>query len=186
MGFFGRQIENSPPGKIVRKTSQAATGGAVMFIAFLALMIFRHGLGTGDGTGDETAAPSTSKNSVDSSMATTEAPPSSGTLLTPDKAVGGLTSDEKRALSSNVLTLLIDEHDYLMQISAEPQPVYRPVQLSRIIELAPQARGDANGIRVLIRRRENARAAAEEKLKLELSHYAVPASAVHMAEDFVP
>ena len=52
--------------------------------------------------------------------------------------------------------------------------------------LAELAEGDTNGIRVRILRRENARASAEEKLKLELQHVGIRTGAVYMPEDFVP
>jgi hypothetical protein len=188
MGLLPKQVENSPPGKIIRKTSRAATGGAALFVAFMAVMLFRHGLGTG-GSGTSGTNPA---DSPQPAVAMGPQSPTGPQSTTPAKDVApkrldpSLTSDEKHAIAGNVLTILIDEHDFLIQIMGGDSPVYRPAELPRVITLAALTQGDANGIRVHIKRRENARASAEEKLKLELAHSRIPSGAIHMAEEFVP
>lgn len=178
------------PGRIVRRTSRAATGGAALLLAFLALMVLRLG---GGGSGD----PDGNGQSGSAGEATAAARPplvstapdgraASRTPATPPPAASLLSADEQQALSGPVLTVLIDEHSYLIQLPSETQPVYRPADLQRVLQLAELTRGDTNGIRVRIVRRENARASAEEQLKLDLSRRGIGSNAVHMSEDFVP
>jgi hypothetical protein len=191
MGIVRRQIENSPPGKIIRKTSRAATGGAILFVAFMALMVFRHGLGGGSSNGIGAGS--------GSGVSVTGASGSSGTEVPKKKPENGVTAaddseslktefteEEKNAVGSGLLTVLIDEHDYLIQIGASKTPLFRKQSLPDIIRLAKSCSGDANGIRVRILRRENARASAEEKLKLELVHAGINEDSLHMTEQFVP
>lgn len=185
MGLFHKHAEDSPPGKIVRSTSRAATGGAAIFIAFLAFMMLRFGTG---GSGGDPATVST--GSSGSPPLASSVPPADGTAaltsLVTDPVKGGLTDDEQTALSGTTLTLLIDERSYLMELPFKESPLYRPVELTRAIELARLAKGDTNGIKVRILRRENARVSAEESLKLELSRKGISADAIHMSEHFVP
>ncbi|MFN8710733.1 MAG: hypothetical protein ACK526_11575 [Planctomyces sp.] len=196
MGFVRRQIENSPPGKIIRKTSRAATGGAILFVAFMALMVFRHGLGGGTGNGIGAGSGngvSVSGASDSSGRAVPKEQPKSGVSALDDSAAINtefteteFTEEEKNAVGSGLLTVLIDEHDYLIQTAASKTPLFRKQTLPDIIRLAKSCSGDANGIRVRILRRENARASAEEKLKLELVHAGITEDSLHMTEQFVP
>ena len=82
--------------------------------------------------------------------------------------------------------MLIDEHTFLVEIPGSPDPIFRPTPLKRILELAPQAKGDANGIRVKILRRENARASSEFELKSELERIGIRSDAMMMPGEFVP
>ena len=191
-----KKLAQNPPGKIVRKTSRAATGGAALFLAFLAFMLLRFGTGTGTGGGTDTKAGSSDpavpgdENSRPA-MVSSQAAPSAASARA-DAAVfrtdvsPSLSADEQKALGGNILTLLIDERSYLMQIPATGDPIYRPVTLERAVELAAFAAGDSNGIKVRILRRENARASAEEKLKLEFSRRGVTDSAVLMPDSLLP
>ncbi|MCA9038056.1 MAG: hypothetical protein KDA91_23185, partial [Planctomycetaceae bacterium] len=153
---------------------------AALFLAFLMYMILKNGTGT--------STPSEGESGTESPPMATVTPPddidpaAENWQAVPD----GLSDDERKALSGRVLTVLIDERSYLLQLPSDSDPVYRPVELARLIQLLPMAKGDANGIRVRILRRENARASAEEKLKLELSHGGAGESSVYMAEQFIP
>ncbi|MEZ6061412.1 MAG: hypothetical protein R3C19_13795 [Planctomycetaceae bacterium] len=85
-----------------------------------------------------------------------------------------------------MLTVLIDEYDYLILIPSESEPVYRKAELSRILQLAKQTKGDSNGIRVRIQRRDNSRASAEHQLTNELQRAGIGNDAIYMASEFVP
>ena len=141
MALFSKKIENSPPGKIVRKTSKAATGGAALFIAFLAVMLFRNGVGTPDAGGK-------TQTNENPAMATNAAPDSRPAPrqqetkpAATDTAATELSEDERKAMSGNVLTVLIDERSYLLQIPTSDQPLYRPVSIERLRTIAPLSRG---------------------------------------------
>lgn len=186
MALFSKKIENSPPGKIVRKTSKAATGGAALFIAFLAVMLFRNGVGNPDAGGK----PSSNNNPAMATNATPDGLPASRQQEAKPAPAGTagteLSDDERKAMSGKVLTVLIDERSYLLQIPTSGQPLYRPVTIERLRAIAPLSRGDENGIRVNILRRENARASAEEQLKLDLARCGISAKNIYMSEDFIP
>lgn len=174
--------------RILKTTTRAASGGVIVIAALLALLFFR-GPGLGQGEGDSET------DGAESAMASTQNPAGSPAAATPTVApaetdpateTGGLTSDEERALSDKILAILIDEHEYRLEVPGDGETLYRPVRLERLLELAQLAEGDSNGIKVRILRRENARASAEEKLKLELEHVGIRTDAVYMPEEFVP
>lgn len=176
-----------PPGTFVRRTSKAGMTGGAVLIGLALFMLFR-GLGPG---GPGTGANSDSSESTGTQISTSTSSPE--TTPTAEKSVaaaetvaGGITDDEEKALAGNVFTVLIDEHSYLMEIPGTPDPIFRPTPLPRILELAPQAKGDTNGIRVRILRRENARASAEFELKSELERIGIRSDAVMMPGEFVP
>lgn len=170
--------------RIIKTTARAASGGVIVIAALLALLFFR-GPGLGKGEGEADSSP----------LATTDPPDSSSTEATHTSLTsapadiddhGGLTPDEEKALSEKILAILIDEHEYRLEIPNDDETIYKTVDLQRLLELAQLAEGDSNGIRVRILRRENARASAEEKLKLELQHVGIRSDAVYMPDEFVP
>lgn len=167
---------------VFKTTARAASGGVIMVGLMLCLLLFR-----GFGTGSPDSATSTSGSPQ---MATTESPKNTETpdpeSTVEDESSGGLTPDEQKALSEKVLAVLIDEHQYLLAIPGESTDVYRPTELERVIELARRTEGDSNGIRVRILRRENARASAEEQLKLDLNRAGITRDCIYMPADFVP
>jgi hypothetical protein len=169
---------NSKRPGVVKSTARAATGGVIVVAALLALMFLRGG---GSGTGDAdspNAAPS---------MVTTESPSDAAEdLARAESDVGGLTPDEQKALSSQVLSILIDEHDYLIGVPDDASTIYHPCDIERLVELAGHAEGDSNGIRVRILQRESARPSAEEKLKLALASAGVDVDALYQQSEFVP
>lgn len=191
----GKPVQNSVPGKVVRGTSKAVTGGAALLLAFLALMLFRLGGGGLSGTGengDGAGGTNGSDGSAPEEKPALVTGVTAGNLRPGDSAVAvdqdsGLTPDERKALSGHVLTVLVDEHNYLIEIpSAEGKPGWLPCELRRVVQLAARASGDSNGMKVRILRRENSRASAEEQLKLDLGREGIHSDAVHMSESFVP
>jgi hypothetical protein len=179
----------SIPGKgLIRRTSRAGIGGGVILIGLALYLLFRgFGLGgpgaAGSGIGSESESGGTAMITKGDSSTTNG---STTALAAPDTVEGGLSDDEKKALSGTTLTVLIDEHDYLLELPGTPDPMFRPTPLERIVELATLAKGDTNGTRVRILRRQSSRASAEEKLKLELDRRGVHADAIVMPSEFVP
>jgi hypothetical protein len=164
--------------RVIKNTARAAAGGIIVVAALLALMFFQ-GAGSGTGEGDS-SNPSLSMVTTESSSDGAEDPTDA------ELADGGLTADEQKALSDQVLSILIDEHDYLMEIPDDDATIYRPAEIERLVELARQAEGDSNGIRVRILQRESARPSAEEKLKLALATAGIDIDALYQQSEFVP
>ncbi|MEO2019773.1 MAG: hypothetical protein ABGZ53_36030 [Fuerstiella sp.] len=164
--------------RVIKSTARAATGGIIVVAALLALMFFR---GAGSGTGEgESSSPLPTMVATESNA--DEAENSSEPML----ADGGLTADEQKALSDQVLSILIDEHDYLMVIPDDSTTIYRPMEMERLVELAQQAEGDSNGIRVRILQRESARPSAEEDLKAALASAGIDVDALYQQSEFIP
>ena len=175
------------PGKVIRGTSRAGIGGGAILIALALFFLFR-GFGPG-GTGATGSGTGSESTPGGSAMITTGANDSSATttsLAAPDRISGGLTEDEKKALSGDTLTVLIDEHDYLIELPGSPDPIFRPTPLKRIVELAALSKGDTNGIRVRILRRQSSRTSAEEQLKLELEKNGIHKDSVVMPSELMP
>jgi len=195
-------VKKSVPGKIVRSTSRAGVWGGALLIGLALFLLFR-GFGpggtgsSGSGSGPEsnggsdpkistsapTSAASSAAPSATSPMATS---PTATSLTAPDPLAGGLTDDEKKALSGDVLTVLIDEHRFLMELPGGPDPIFRPIPLERVVELATLSRGDTNGVKVKILRRETSRASAEFQLKSELERKGIRGDSLVMPTEFVP
>ena len=173
------------PGAVVRKTSKAGMTGGAVLIGLALFMLFR-GFGPG-GAGTGANSDSNENDATQISTSPVSSTPSSeNSVAAPETVTGGLTDDEEKAMSGNIFTVLIDEHTFLVEIPGSPDPIFRPTPLKRILELAPQAKGDANGIRVKILRRENARASAEFELKSELERIGIRSDAIMMPGEFVP
>jgi len=186
-------VKKSVPGKVVRNTSRAGVGGGALLIGLALFLLFR-GFGPG-GTGSSGSGSSPESEGGSNPQITTATPtsaaPSSTTpavtsLTAPDALEGGLTDDEEKALSGNVLTLLIDEHDFLMELPGSPAPIFRPIPLERVLELATLSKGDTNGVKVKILRRETSRASAEFQLKSELERKGIRGDSIMMPSEFVP
>lgn len=170
--------------RILKSTAKAASGGVIVVAALLALFFMKGpGLGSGDDPAESSAMVTTQPSTATESPQPA-ATPSDSPAVTEDD--GGLTEDEKTALSGSILVVLIDEHDFRMALPFENETLYREIEFTRLLELAQAAKGDSNGIRVRILRRENARASAEERLKRELFGVGINTSAIYMPEEFVP
>jgi hypothetical protein len=176
-------MNRKPRGGVIRKAPKAAVGGGALMLAFLLYMLFPFGLGSDSGQGESEGESSSAGDAMVTSRPMTT--PTPGVVNDPSP-LSSFTDDEKRALSDDVLTVLINEHDYLVELPSDSEPVNRPLPLDRILALAELATGDANGIRVRVLRRDSARASAEEKLRLELKRVGVGSSAIHMSESTVP
>ena len=176
------------PGRIIRGTSRAGMGGGAILIALALFLLFR-GFGpggtasSGSGTGEDSSNASSSKASVADAEQKQDHDKS---LTAPDPVIGGLTEDERKALSGNVLTVLIDEHQYMIELPGTQDSIYRPAELSRIVELAALAKGDSNGVRVRILIRQNARASAEKQIQEDLRHAGIHRDAIMITSEFVP
>ncbi len=176
------------PGRIVRGTSRAGMGGGALLIALALFLLFR-GFGpggtgsSGSGTGEGSTSASTAKETTHKDE-TSETNNSS--LAAPDPIIGGLTEDERKALSGNILTVLIDDYQYLIELPGTPVTIYRPAELSRIVKLASLAKGDSNGIKVRVLIRKTARASAEQQLQADLEHSGIHRDAIMMTSEFAP
>lgn len=176
---------NSKRPSVMKSTVKAGAGGAVVIAALLALMFMRGGGGPpGPDSESTSGAPMVT---TDSEPTTTTAPAASDleSESGSDRS-GGLTADEQKALSGKVLSILVDEWSYLMAVPTNSEPIYRPAELSRLVELAQQAAGDTNGIRVRILQRETARISANEDLKMRLEKVGISADAIYLQSEFIP
>ena len=176
------------PGRIVRGTSRAGMGGGAILIGLALFLLFR-GFGpggtgsSGSGTGEGATSTSTAKESAAGHETNAENDPS---LAVPDPIIGGLTEDERKALSGNILTVLIDDYQYMIELPGKPDATFRAAELSRIVELASVAKGDSNGIKVRVLIRQSARQSAEKKLQAELEHSGIHRDAIMLTSEFIP
>jgi hypothetical protein len=169
--------------------------GAGAILIGLALFLLFRGPGpggtgqSGSGTGPEdTSAGKTLVTTASPADAPVDAPAetTARSVVAPETVAGGLTDDEQKALSGDVLTVLIDERAFLIEIPSDSETVFRPTDLDRAVELAAMAKGDTNGIKVRILRRESSRASAEFQLKSELQRHGIGGDAIIMPGEFVP
>lgn len=165
--------------------------GAGAILIGLALFLLFRGPGPG-GTGQSGSGTGPEETSTGKTMVTTASPSetpaetTSKSVVAPDAVVGGLTDDEQKALSGDVLTVLIDEREFLIEIPSDAEAVFRPTEFDRVVKLAAMAKGDTNGIKVRILRRESSRASAEFQLKSELERHGIESDAIMMPGEFVP
>ena len=186
---MSKQNEKVPlPGRIVRGTSRAGMGGGALLIGLALFLLFR-GFGPG-GTGSSGSGTGVGSTSTGVARAPVSADETSETndssLAAPDPIIGGLTEDERKALSGNILTVLIDDHQYMIELPGTPDAILRPAELSRIVKLASLAKGDSNGIKVRVLIRESARASAEKQLQADLEHSGIHRDAIMITSEFVP
>lgn len=173
----------SLPGRVLRTTSRAGIGGGAILIGLALFLLFK-GMGPG-GTGSSGSGigPESGKTLITSKGTETK---TKNAVAAPDEIKGGLTDEEKKSLSGDMFTVLIDEKNFLIELPGDPDPVYREASLPRIIELAKLARGDSNGTRVRILRRDSARASAEFDLIEGLHKAGISKDSTIMPADFVP
>lgn len=170
----------------VRSTLKAASGAGVLIGALIALAFFRGGIGLGEGNGKE-GEESLASVSTDSTVTTpTKAPAQERKDSAPAEPADGLAQEERTALASGQLTVLIDERSYLIKTNSDGLDIYQPLQMERAVELASRTKGDANGIRVVIQRRESSRASAENTLRNQLLKAGIGENAIHMPGSFIP
>jgi hypothetical protein len=172
---------NSKRPSVMKSTARAGAGGAVVIGALLALLFLRGGGGS-PGPDSETNS-GTPMVTTETDQTATEIPAKAPSQ---SDSSGGLTADEEKALSGELLSILIDERSYLMAVPTDSEPIYRPTELSRLLKLAALAEGDSNGIRVRILQRETARVSAKEDLKAELAKIGISSDAVYTQAEFIP
>lgn len=178
--------EKSLPRKVISRTSRAGIGGGAVLIGIALYLLMR-----GPGLGGPGSAGTESESGADEKTMITSSPESSPTSVTKpvaaaDPIEGGLTEDEEKALSGDIFTVLIDEHNFLIEVPGTGEPVFRLTPLDRVVELAGLAKGDTNGVKVKVLRRESSRASAEFQLKSELERRGIRSDAIIMPSEFVP
>ena len=162
-----------------KNVTRAATGGIAAVIAVILLM-FMNGFGSGDGDSD-------SDDGGDNLMVSTDPQSDRQDSDTDNESdvSGGLTDDEQKALEDGILEVLIDDTEYFLVLPGD-DPIYRPTPMADLIRLAGQAKGDSNGIRVKILRRETSRTKAEVDLKQALEDAGIGEDAVYMPSELLP
>ncbi len=159
------------------RTVRRATTGALVIVAALIATLFMNGPGSGEGDGEGDAEAS-------SSDMVASADPEEAMLIASDSP-GGLTDDEKIALAGGTLQILVDEFDYFMQVAGQDESAWQPIELARLVEIAQQASGDSNGIRVRIQKRVTARASAEREILRQLNAAGIGADAIFESSELV-
>ena len=171
------------PLRLGRKAVRAASGGVIVVVALLALL-FMQGPGTGDSDGEsEEQAALVSGNDALAAADSTNAMLTSQSQQ--EQESEGLTEQEMTALNQGTLVVLIDEHDYLIDVSDTRQPDWQPIDLERLVTVARQADGDSNGIRVRIEKRVTARASAEQQILSTLETVGIGADAVFESSELI-
>lgn len=163
--------------RIAAAAPRAGLVGGMLLICCALLLLFQGiNLGTfstsaGNSTESSATTASTSANprSMDSADSDTN----------PENSITSLAGQP-------VLTVLIDERAYRVQVPAEPEPLYRDSSLEQIRSLASSTTGDTNGIRVRILRRETARQSAETALQQTLEQAGITVDAILMPSETVP
>ncbi len=165
--------------RIVAAAPRAGLVGGVLLIC-CALMLLLQGLNLGSvgipGSAPSADNPAPKTASAQSSQTASRSIDSPETPAAPDLSLSGLP----------VLTVLIDERSYRVQVPANPAPLYRDSSLEQIHALASTTTGDSNGIRVRILRRETARQSAETALQQTLEQAGITADAILMPSEIVP
>ena len=179
--------KRSTIGGIVRGTRRASMGGGAILIGIVLFLILR-GLGTpGLGPGLGPAGSSETSSATDDAPAavSTDVPDEEGSAVSTKSKGDGLNEDERKSVGVEILTVLIDGHNYLLGIPTSSEMLYRPTELKRIVELAQKVKGDSNGIRVRILRRESSRARTEVEITTELNHVGITQDEIVMPKEFV-
>lgn len=175
------------PIRLGRKAMRAAYGGVIVIVALL-LMLFMQGPGTGKNDAEDSSSTPGETKLVASAApvdALLTATPNQEPAPAEDSTDDHLTADEKAALSDNTLVVLIDEHNYQIQIPADDGARWTPIELQRLVEVAQQAPGDSNGIRVRIQKRVTARASAEQKILTALQDADIGSDAVFESSELI-
>lgn len=92
----------------------------------------------------------------------------------------------KTGLEDNVVTVLIDGHEYAVLTKRDGKEEYRAASVDQVVSLAKIAQGDDTGVRVKVLRRESARASAEEQLRGSLVSAGIPAPSIYWPNQFLP
>ena len=146
----------------------------------LLLMLFLRGPGSVTGDGEPAAKSGSPDRSEPVSFAETY-----DVLLKSDTREGGPADHEQVMLSDKTLIVLIDDHKYLVQVSGNEAGAWHSVELERLIEIAQQASGDSNGIRVRIHKKVTSRASAEHKILTALEQAGISRDAIFELSELI-
>lgn len=154
------------------RTRIAAAGGGLLGLGLLVAWLLNllpnfEGPGTGKPTDDVAVSLTNPQQTVDGGSE----PETSQT--TPSPSSGEL----------EVVDVLIDDYDYYLR-SAEKSDGLKPVALDEVIELARQATGNEDGIRVRITPRANARYTAQSRLTQRLTEAGLSRDEIFLLQDF--
>lgn len=163
--------------RIAAAAPRAGLAGGMLLICCALLLLF---------DGINLSTPGTSAGNSTESTATTNSTAAIPRSI--DSAEDSANTENATASLAGqpVLTVLIDERSYRVQVPAEPAPLYRDSSLEQIRSLASTTTGDTNGIRVRILRRETARQSAETALHQTLEQAGITVDAILMPSETVP
>ena len=165
--------------KILRAATLAPRAGlslGTLLIVAAVLMLLRN-FGTGiSSPGTPATTDSTESQQTDSPTPVPRALENPNSKANPNNS----------AATSPLITILIDDRSYRLQISNDTEPVYREISLENIKPLAAKTTGDSNGIRVRILRRETSRQSAETELLNTLNAAGITPDAILMPSTPVP
>lgn len=179
------------------KTTRRVTTLAVLVAAAYALLHLLPGgfggLGDRDGNAPSTTDSARTRSDPQSTGAVRVVPAqhvtskdeSSGEADGPRESAGSQAS-QAGVIQGGVVHVWIAERDYFLEQATADGVLVGPASLETIVRWAQQAPGDSNGIRVLIQRRESARASAEHELLRVLSEQGIGADAVFMSSELTP
>lgn len=163
----------------LRSLTRAASGGVIVMVVLL-VGLFMRGPGSGsDGEGSDGGFGTRRRSELTAAAETDEL------VLAAQANDGGLTDNDQALLAGNILNVMIDEHVYLVQASGSELGSWYPVKLDRLIEVARQAPGDTNGIRVRIQKKLTARASAEHRILSALEQAGIGRDAVFESSDLI-
>jgi hypothetical protein len=109
--------------------------------------------------------------------------PTSTEVMTDD------ADDDNPPLSAEparVVEVLIDEERYSVRRPIAGGAAWQPAELSEIVKLAGTAEGDAQGVRVRIRRRSTSLPSAEQQLEQALLEAGLSSTEMHKVEEIAP
>jgi hypothetical protein len=95
-------------------------------------------------------------------------------------------SDPGLAEPARVVEVLVDGEQYSVRRPISGGVAWQPAELDEILRLAKSAEGDAQGIRVRIRRRSTSLPSAEQQLEQSLLESGLSSTEVHKVEDIAP
>jgi hypothetical protein len=170
--------------QLLKTASRGGMFSGALMIGLALFLLFR-GFGVGPGAA-ATASPDASTTATPDQPSRQNPASDSKQVAVNERSLDQFTAEERRAIAGDILTVLIDERKFLIQITETPAPVFRTATIDRIPDLALQCPGDSNGIRVRILRRETARPSAEADLRRELENVRITADNILMPEDTIP
>lgn len=152
---------------LLRNGARVGAIGVLLLVAVLVLLLGRFGLGPAGGGGPQNSSPSQAEV-----RDAGETPPAEQPLE--DADVAGVVS------VPTSLDVWVEEREYLI---ADPAAGgRRRATLEEILQLASQATGDADGVRVRIRRMPSARVTAWMRLYEALMQAGLPEEAVRLTD----